>query len=1274
MAHNALLAGGLLILIILALAQLPAPLLLRPDQRTRVATGVLGGLVSVGVLYILRLNAPELEVVAYPTATAFMGLYFGPLSAGITLVLALVGVLLMDPASGVEASTVLASAFVLGLGWRQVLRRWPDRAWATLLGMALTLPPVTLLSALAGGAPWPNDAADWLQQLHWYHGAGVIILGTGRELLGARALSLLKLKAVNQALEQREQQLRLALEAMGGGRWEWDVPSRTFRCEGEFYEHFGLSIAYGPDLWERWYALRHPADRERNAAHLQQAMSGLVDVYDAEFRVRDEQGRWHWLMSRGMVVEHDAQGRGVRLVGMDIDISAHREVEDALRLSDAKYTSFFQTLPDPAGISRISDGRYIDVNPAFCELFGLPREAIVGKSSIELRIWASDEERQRLVQAFQRDGMVDKLSMDAYAQGRRIPGQMSARSVSISGEDCFVFIFHDLTEAHRTSTELRATNQLLEQAGRLARLGAWEENRETGSLYWSSTCADIHGLSYDQPPPRNYIDEMVLPAYRDEMRRRVRESMRTGTEWNMEMEVRHSSGQPLWVRARGEPVSENGRITRIQGVMQDIDESKRAEQQLRQSEERFSRIFQLMPYPMGLSQRSDGRYLMLNPAWEDMLGIPMDQALGRTALELGIFTNEERQRLIQAVETHGQLNSYEVTLQTPHNGQRTVLQSMRATLFEGQPCWLFSVLDITDRKREELRIREREELLSLTLSAATLGLWDWDLQTGCITGDQRWHTMRGLPGTPETALEWTQALTADDVAATRAELQRHTQQPATPFDMTWHLAISGPQSRWVRNLGKVVSLDATGLPLRMLGVSIDVTLQREQEVLLQQLALYDALTGLPNRVLLGRRLGEMMDLAAPHGQLLGVAYLDLDGFKPVNDRYGHGAGDRLLVSVARRLTDALRSQDCVARLGGDEFVVLMPELTSGADAERLLSTLMERIAAPYVLDGERVLVTASIGYTLYPADPSDADTLLRHADQAMYAAKQAGRNRFHEFDAAQDRALQLHREHARQLRSALAGGQFLLYLQPKVDMRSGAVVGAEALARWLHPERGIVSPGEFLPLLEGSDLEISFGEWVVEAALAVIERLGAAGLPLPVSVNISAQHIQRSGFADWLTQRLAHHPAVRPQQLEIEITESAALYDLATASSALTDLRELGVTVSLDDFGTGYSSLTYLRRLPLDTLKIDQSFVHGMMTDSGDLAIVQGVIGLARSFGYRVIAEGVETVEQGQMLLKLGCLQAQGYCIARPMPLEDFIGWTPTWQPPAGWQRNRPVL
>ncbi|MDP3226767.1 MAG: EAL domain-containing protein [Acidovorax sp.] len=1273
MGNNTLFAGTAVMLLLLVVAWLPPKESLYPSRNSQIILGLSGGVVSVAAFMALQWNAPELHVVAYPTATAFMALFFGIPAALLTGSIALAAVLLQDFTAVVPALSVLGAALIAGVGWGVAGERLPMPGWARVVGLSITLPLVVALAPL-------SLSAGEIGNIPWHHGAGVFMLGIGALLLGSKARSELTRNDIQQALAQQERHLRLALDSLGGGRWEWDVTRREFQCFGVFYETFGITAAHAdtaadaPNLWQRWYALRHPMDAERNAAKLSRAMDGLEESYEAEFRVMDTRGQWRWVMSRGTVARRDGEGRPTALIGMDVDITAHREAENALRSSEAKYTTFYQTLPDPAGISRISDGRYIDVNPAFCEVLGLPREQVLGRTSTELKIWASEHERTRLVETFRRDGKVDRLPLMAQSQGVRIPGLMSARSVLIDGENCFVFVFHDMTEAQRTSDELRALNSLLQQAGRLARLGAWEDQRGKGLVYWSDVCFDIHGLAVGSALPTDYIDRLVAPAYREQLRDNFRLSILERREWSMEIEVQHADGRMVWVRAMGEPVIEHGRVTRVRGVMQDIDEAKRAEQRLRQSEDRFSRIFHLMPYPMGLSHRSDGRYVDINPAWVDMLGIPREEAIGRTAVEMGVFSAEDRVRLMEAVQNGGHLNSYEVTLNVRGGPPRTVLQSMRATDFDGKPCWLFSVHDITDRKRNEVQVREREELLSLTISAASLGLWDWNLQTGTVTGDSRWRDMRGLEPSddPLAPTQWTSAIAPDDIDRITGELARHSAHPGTPFDATWKVNQPGDAVRWVRNLGKIVSTDSAGQPERMLGVAIDVTPQREQEVLLQRLALFDALTGLPNRVLLARKLQESMAQARTKNTLLGVAYLDLDGFKPVNDRLGHGAGDRLLVVVAGRLTRALRPLDTVARLGGDEFVILMPQLESIDDCERMLHRVMESISAPYTLDTERVVVTASIGYTMFPLDDADADTLLRHADQAMYAAKQAGRNRFHQFDAAQERALQLLREQGRYIRDALADRQFMLYLQPKVDMKSGTVVGAEALARWQHPERGIVSPGEFLPLLEGTELEIGFGEWVVDAALVILEQLQHRGMPMPVSVNIAAQHLQQPGFADWMARCLARHPSVAAHMVEIEITESAALYDLASVAGALTDLRALGVSVSLDDFGTGYSSLTYLRRLPMDTLKIDQSFVNGMMGDPGDLAIVQGVIGLARSFGYRVIAEGVETVEQGQMLLQLGCTQAQGYCIARPMPVDDFVLWTEKWQPPVGWHRQRP--
>ncbi len=1275
-----LLAGGLLALIVLTLVWLEPTEVLRPSMRSQVAAGLVGGIVSGLLLITLRYSALNLGVVVHPTATAFLGLYFGPVAALISAGVALAAQWWIPDALWASVASVLAGAGALGLLARRYA--WQGngdaRLWISLLAVAGLLPAVTYAALwLSGGAPAPISLQDALALMPWHHGAGVLLLGTGRQLLAARAQATQALQQAHQALAQREEQLRLALDSLNGGRWEWDVATRQFRCEGHLYAAFGIEDTQVPDLWQRWYERRHPADAERAADYLARTQNGLEETYEAEFRVKNTAGQWRWIMSRGTVAERDAQGRPVRLAGMDVDITAHHEAQDALRASEAKSSTIYLTLPDPAGIASMNDGRLLEANPALCALLGLPREQVLGRTSQALNLWASPHEHTRLLHAVLRNGQAHQLPMHARRpDGSTVSGLTSARPVHINGQEGLVFVFHDMTEAERTSEALKTRNGLLQQAGRLARLGAWEHDLAKGLLYWSDMCFEIHALPVDSPLPDNYIEKYVPPEYQTELRQKFRDCIDHQQEWSMDLEILRADGRRLWVRARCEAVLEHGRVVRLRGVTQDIDEARRARLRLNQSEERFSRIFQLMPFPMGLSRCSDGQYVEINPAWEEMIGIPRSEVLGRNSIEMGIFDPTDRANLIRAAEPTGQLNSYEVTIHPRNGSARTVLQSMRMTDFDGEPCWMFSVQDITDRKRSEEKVREREELLSLTISAASLGLWDWDLQAGTVTGDSRWRALRstGADGQEASAepTDWTLLVAPDDVERIAAEISRHANHHATPFDATWRLHGTGSdQPRWVRNLGKIVSFDARGTPQRMLGVAIDVTPQRAQEVLLQKLAHFDALTGLPNRVLLARKLQEAMASARALGRLLGVAYLDLDGFKPVNDRFGHGAGDRLLVAVAGRLTRALRPEDCVARLGGDEFVLLLHHLESSSDCEARLHRVMDSVAAPYPLDAERVVVTASIGYTLFPSDDADADTLLRHADQAMYAAKQAGRNRFHLFDAVQDRAVQLLREQAKHLSNALQDAQFTLYLQPKADMRSGTVVGAEALVRWLHPERGVLTPGEFLPLIEGTELDIVFGQWVIETALLQLEWLQSHGRPMPLSINVSAQHLQQDGFAHWLEQCLARHPTVPGHLVEIEITESAALYDLQAVTQTLQSLRALGVSISLDDFGTGYSSLTYLRRLPMDTLKIDQSFVHGMMGDPGDLAIVQGVIGLARSFGYRVIAEGVETIEQGQMLLQLGCPQAQGYCIGRPMPRDAFVQWVDTWQAPMQWRRSR---
>ena len=494
--------------------------------------------------------------------------------------------------------------------------------------------------------------------------------------------------------------------------------------------------------------------------------------------------------------------------------------------------------------------------------------------------------------------------------------------------------------------------------------------------------------------------------------------------------------------------------------------------------------------------------------------------------------------------------------------------------------------------------------------------------------------------------------------------------------------IVAEETNTIRHNGKTITYHSTKLPLfdedgriyALCGISTDITVLKEREAQLKHIAHYDMLTMLPNRVLLADRLHQAMILARRRRKLLAVVYLDLDGFKAINDRHGHDVGDQLLVALAGRMKETLRDSDTLARLGGDEFIAVLLDLPDSIGSVPMIERLLGAAAQPVPIGELMLNASASLGVTFYPqADDVDADQLLRQADQAMYQAKLAGKNRFHFFDAEKDRTARGMHASLEQVRQALERQQLVLHYQPKVNMRSGEIIGVEALLRWDHPEQGLLLPDGFLPLIENHPLAIRLGSWVLEEALNRMEAWQAEGIGLPVSINIGARQLLQPAFSRELRDLLRRHPSIRPAQVEIEILETSALEDLVQVSKVIDECRAIGIRFSLDDFGTGYSSLSYLKRLPVDQLKIDRSFVSDMLDDPDDLTILDGVIGLAAAFGRQVIAEGVETDEHARMLLRLGCELGQGYGIARPMPGDEIASWVRQWRPDASWSAIAPV-
>ncbi len=659
-----------------------------------------------------------------------------------------------------------------------------------------------------------------------------------------------------------------------------------------------------------------------------------------------------------------------------------------------------------------------------------------------------------------------------------------------------------------------------------------------------------------------------------------------------------------------------------------------------------------------------GRYLLVNEAAARYVGRPASDMLGKS--DVDIFTPETARRIhandLAILGAHS-ASTQEERVETAEGGMRDFLVTKGPVLdARGAQTGLFGISrDITARKRSEQELAEAAIVFDSSHQAIMIVGPDMRIirtnpAFSRITGYGQEEVRGKTPAMLSSGLhgpQFYQRMWADIHAA------------GFWTGEIWNRRRTG--ELYAELLSISVVRGADGSVRHYIGLFTDISELKAHEAALDRATYYDALTGLPNRRLLIDRLNQAVSHATGAGKSLAVCFIDLDGFKDINDRYGSSAGDRYLVGVAESLKSVLRGEDTLARLGGDEFVLLLQNLESAQECPAVLERVLQAARKPVLLDGASVSTSASIGVCFYPDDHAAPDTLLRHADQSMYLAKQAGKNRYHLFDPERDRKAQAHRLQIERLRTALGQRELLLHYQPKVHLGTGQLLGVEALLRWNDPEHGLRTPAEFLPFIDGSDLELPLGRWVIREAVAQAAAWAAQGLDIQVSINVGAGQLLAPGFPEELAQVLAQHPALPPWRIELEILESAALADLKQAIDVLSACRQTGVRFALDDFGTGYSSLTYLRKLPVQALKIDQSFVRDMLSDPDDLSIVDSLIKLATAFKLQAVAEGVETREHARQLLAMGCHQAQGYGLARPMPAAQLPPWARQWDAGGNW-------
>ncbi|WP_392339648.1 EAL domain-containing protein [Moritella marina] len=573
---------------------------------------------------------------------------------------------------------------------------------------------------------------------------------------------------------------------------------------------------------------------------------------------------------------------------------------------------------------------------------------------------------------------------------------------------------------------------------------------------------------------------------------------------------------------------------------------------------------------------------------------------------------------------------------------------------------------VTARTKE---LDDNLKRLNLALTSAGQIWFELNVQSGDISFGGQTGKMAGYAAADmKTTLQfWLQSIHPDDLESASKKYQQSLLK-GVPFELEYRRKSKDGHWLWIQTIGEFTAWDEQQKPLWCTGVHTDISQRKQQQQKLELMAHYDILTKLPNRSLLAERFKLGTVHSQQSGSMLAVCFLDLDNFKPVNDSYGHDIGDQLLIEVAQRLSLNIDVQDTASRQGGDEFVLLLEDIKSLDHCKEILARINNALAQPYLIAGYTFNISASIGVTLYPDNNADLDTLLRHADYSMYQAKLAGKNRIHLFNPEQYKQKTQKNQLLDEIEQALSNNEFTLYYQPKINMKTGEVYGAEALIRWLHPEKGLIPPLDFLPIIEGSALEIKVGDWVINQALQQAVTWQKQGIFIEVSVNIACYHLISATFLAQLKNALASYPHFNAKYLQLEILESGALTDLDTMRGILNTCRnEFGVNIALDDFGTGYSSLTHLKDLPANTIKIDQSFVKNMLEESDDYAIINGVLALAGSFNRDVIAEGVETTEHGLMLIEMGCYAGQGYGIARPMPAAALPNWLHSYIPNQQW-------
>lgn len=1061
---------------------------------------------------------------------------------------------------------------------------------------------------------------------------------------------------------QNAPQLLAALNGARLGAWLWDIDTGRISWSRGTQALFGFDPRRPLPNDIDYLDLLPEEDRARTRQLFHAAVNGEPVEQAMRHRIRWPDGSLHWLEINGSLT-HDRQGRR-QMIGVIREITRQRERETALINSEKRFATLFHLSPNAILLSRRQDGMIIEVNQHFEDMFGWTGSQVVGKTSLELGLWVNPQQRDQVMEATRANNGPAIMEVQFRASsGKLHDGILCTQRIELEGLTYLISTFVDTSERKRAELALKDSQERLDLALDSAQLGTWDWHIPSGMLYGSARAAQLHGL---EPVPFHESFESFFEGVstdeRDNMRDAYR-SLREGPTGNYQItyRVQLDNGASRYIESRARLYrDEHGNPLRMAGTLLDITEQVEREQRLSASEEKFASLFQVSPDPICVTRQDTGQFIEINPAFTQTFGWKAEQVIGRTAEEIGLWSEPpERAQRIERVIRDQALSNVAVLVNHRDGMLLTCVIASRLISVDNQPCSVTTLRDITQQQRAEAALKSSEEKFAKAFHSSPDAIIITERRSGrYLEVNDGFSRLTGYSADEvigRSAYEI--GIWADDKqrGALLTELKE--------LGRVHHREMLGRNKR-----GDILTVEVSVEPISinevdcLLLTARDVSQLKNAQAQIRHLAYHDPLTNLPNRALLMDRLSQQIALLRRHHLRGALLFLDLDHFKHINDSLGHPVGDTVLKIITARLEASVRLEDTVARLGGDEFVVLLSGLEGSREAveeqvRALADTLRELLAEPMSLDGQRLQVTPSIGVALIPDHGATPADLLKRADIALYRAKDSGRNTTQLFHSTMQKAASERLRMENDLRLALARGELALHFQPQVDARDNRIVGAEVLLRWHHPQLGQQPPAQFIQVLEESGLILEVGSWILDEACDACARLLHDGLidadDFSLCVNISPRQFRQNDFVQRVLRSLDDHRLAH-QILKLEITEGIVIQNLEDTINKMRELKRYGVSFAMDDFGTGYSSLTYLKRLPVDALKIDQTFVRDATDDPNDAEIVRAIVAMARSLDLAVIAEGVELTEQLAFLERLGCHLYQGYLHSRPLPFEQF--------------------